>query len=579
MFGILEEASDIEGIQLFPLEPETSKAMDPVHPFTLIQDDSEYDEDGETAGSTPLVREGPQSVKDDQRNVYDFLSKTFKWEPLYDWDWLMQPERMAQSVDPAYQKIYDKGDYMERIKTQFQYMREAGIPIHILIGRRKYDTSSCYWGWPYNAAEWQNWLDQDFDANFDEIAPFVDKLSIVYDMRNPLDDKRLRELDMLEPYKGPSARCPQTVCPWSNDEISNCPFKRPNQSAQRRSRPRFSQKMAHKRVLRPQAVASSARLIPKIPGYPPTGENADDHPSDNDKPECTVLTPIHHLARQAVYAREAVGWLRFWSTYALCFTQLKSLHFHMPRFFDEVISGRLSRLLNQKKGWEVINYTNERQHMQTSEDLLHLLPKLHQLEFENKQESKIWPAGPFCSRTWFWAGAEVSWRQEYTIRGLASAMHVPNFWRGKYRILHDTDWVETKALEYEAVCKAVDRAEQARENEQEAESDDIRQDDKVKATYDRKQRDEQYVDILRNIGHYEWRQRLEGEIRALERHIQARTHDGAGGLMVSEEARFRKELNLLGQLQRDPTPIFGKSGSFRWSSFLIDKNDFKRALR
>lgn len=61
----------------------------------------------------------------------------------------------------------------------------------------------------------------------------------------------------------------------------------------------------------------------------------------------------------AAFIREAVGWHRFWSTYAPHFTQLTQLNMRMPSTFDSVGSVRLAKLLDAAKGWCDVHYANE----------------------------------------------------------------------------------------------------------------------------------------------------------------------------------------------------------------------------
>lgn len=59
----------------------------------------------------------------------------------------------------------------------------------------------------------------------------------------------------------------------------------------------------------------------------------------------------------------------------------------MPRCFDKVGSCALGKLLDPMDGWKMLVFAEERQHVQTRE----------QIRFFG---DKIWPAGKFVRRTW-----------------------------------------------------------------------------------------------------------------------------------------------------------------------------------
>jgi hypothetical protein len=404
-----------QSIRLFALESESwTRGLDPVHPLALLQTVDEMDGDtGKTYGGV--------NPDHDMGQVYKWLEQIFRWRPVFDWDWFMVPDNMRDTVDIAYTKLFGT-EYdtttsvlIKRIRTHFNLLREAGIPVHLLIGRRSEQQSSCYWGWPYNENKWQDWLTRDFDASLLDIAPLVDILSIFYELRNPLDKDKLEEINALSPYIRPSATCPSVICPWKEDDI--CPFhiQRKPQGHTNRISP-TKQKMANKQTLKPkrsqgQPTGYDRLANSSISAAPPVGENANDHPSDDSDSQDTPSIAVehanpHHLARRAVYTREAVGWQRFWSTYALRFTSLSCLRIRMPRSFDKIGSWRLAKLLNQEQGWQISVYTDERQHIQTAEDILSTLPG----GFEHEAEEKAWPAGRFVRRTWVWPRVDVQWK-------------------------------------------------------------------------------------------------------------------------------------------------------------------------
>jgi hypothetical protein len=400
-----------QSIRLFALEPESwERSLNPVHPLALLQTVDEADSDAEKTYRGV-------NTEDDIGEVYKWLEQAFHWRPVFDWDWFMVPDNMKNTVDTAYTKLFGT-EYcaatevvVKRIRTHFSLLKEAGIPVHLLIGRRSEEKSSCYWGWPYDEKKWQYWLGRDFDANLLNIAPLVDTLSIFYDLRNPLDEDKLEEIDALSPHIRPSATCPSVLCPWREDNV--CPFhiqREPQGHANRKSPTK--QKMANKQVLKPKKPQGQPKGYDRLANgslsAPPVGENANDHPSDDSDSEDAAVEHAnpHHLARRAVYTREAVGWQRFWATYALLFTSLSCLRIRMPRSFDKIGSWRLAKLLDQRQGWQISVYTDERQHIQTAEDILTTLPG----GFEHEAEEKVWPAGRFVRRTWVWPQVDVQWK-------------------------------------------------------------------------------------------------------------------------------------------------------------------------
>ncbi|KAF2751236.1 hypothetical protein M011DRAFT_473741 [Sporormia fimetaria CBS 119925] len=113
-------------------------------------------------------------------------------------------------------------------------------------------------------------------------------------------------------------------------------------------------------------------------------------------------TSLHQAALAAAYAREAVGWHRFWATYALEFENLTKLRLRMPAAFDEVAgSARLAKLL-EGPGWRQLVYMDERQRMQTEEDLSPTIARYGKEVFEHLPESMEVDTGRFVRRTWFW---------------------------------------------------------------------------------------------------------------------------------------------------------------------------------
>lgn len=204
------------------------------------------------------------------------------------------------------------------IEEQLRLMREAGIPIQILIGRRSPDQSSLYWGWPYGEDAWVRTLPMSYTSTLKRIAPLIDTLGIFYDMRNPLDEERLEEIDTLQPDHPPAAVCPRIVC--SQRSTGDCPYThRWNQ----RSTATVGQKMANRHGL--VSITSPTRkrrlrLASNITSNPPTGEDADEYTADDSDADILKIEPsLHHLARRAAYEREGpvgngsgVSTLRSW---------------------------------------------------------------------------------------------------------------------------------------------------------------------------------------------------------------------------------------------------------------------------
>lgn len=427
------------GAHLFGLDGEKERrSFDPIHPLTLTQVESKSGVKGGRDYST--------WSPDLLNAVYPWLEETFKWRPVFDWDWFMVPRDMVFTYDPSLVGIKDginsslvpevtaddeqsdwqahgkvvegpikKGKALEAalvaIKKQFAFLNEAGIPIHLLIGRRHPDVSSCYWGWPYTPRAWQDWKDEAFSTNLETIAQHVNILSIFYDLRNPLDFDRLSLIDAKRPQYGPEGQCPSRVCRLAPRETDKCPFVK-KYPALKNYHPR-PQTKAQRRPEKP--VDRPGLQFPKQgygglsmgdPTAPPTGEHAEDYAKDDDsETEDNKQWPLH-LARRSAWAREAVGWQRFWNVYATSFSNLTALRIRMPHSLDRAGSWRLARLLNKSNGWKMSTYTDERQHMQTEEDLLRdfndKVVRTPASVYMHKKESRIWPAGRFVRRSWVW---------------------------------------------------------------------------------------------------------------------------------------------------------------------------------
>jgi hypothetical protein len=370
--------------KLFALTPEWQEnSTNPIHPFALLQ---------RLPSRAVLNSEGAKNANSANLEpiVYKWLNTTFNWRPVFDWDWFIRPKHESTEEDTT--KIYDRlkqqrglndsysqvGDLVAEMAKHFEIMKGAGIPVHLLIGRRHPDFSTLYWGWPYDDSSWKKWLKAPFDSSLCTIAPLIDTLSVLYDLRNPLDEDRLQAIDSLsaEGSLVGSARCPRPVYPWAKtDQECPCP-----QRWHHGTSITHKQKMANKRYLK--ATSISFRLAPNMPSLPPTG-----HYAQEIDPNSFFDESLHEVARLAAYEREAVGWQRFWNTYATKFTDLSELNVRMPRCFDGVGSVKLARLLDPAKGWSMVAYADETGDVQAKADV------------EDGQE-KRWSAGGFVRRSW-----------------------------------------------------------------------------------------------------------------------------------------------------------------------------------
>jgi hypothetical protein len=321
-------------IIFYPLEPEwQAKSTNPIHPFALIQKNPYTPE-----GSAPIQRgeKFAEPLPTRSQDAYDWLNTTFHWRPVFDWDWFVKPdpEDQHRNLDVAYADMKyslevgggkaQSNALMAEIATQFQYMKDSGIPVHVLLGRRNPDESSLYWDWPYDAKAWEKSLTAPVEAGLKPVAAHIDTLSILYDFRNPLDERRLREIDDRRPYHGPDAHCPRLQCPWNNKD---CPFKKQwDQKSVPKAKGRANssgQKMANRQPL--VKPGSKHKLASNLPSCPPTGEDADNGTSENSNPGDYTPATLHHLATSAAFEREAVGWQSFWASHASQLTNLTEL--------------------------------------------------------------------------------------------------------------------------------------------------------------------------------------------------------------------------------------------------------------
>ncbi|KAH7063776.1 hypothetical protein BKA63DRAFT_428863, partial [Paraphoma chrysanthemicola] len=252
MFHAASKHIDFE---LFALKPEWQcQSENPIHPYALLQ---ELDEDGSSAIKVPEIS-SPE--------VYKWLNQKFHWRPVFDWDWFVKPDHTNYdgNLHPAHKNLRmdwprppPTQDFQDdlliiAIQKQFKLLDEAGIPVHILIGRRHPDGSSLYWGWPYDTEAWTKWLDAPFDASMRSIAPLISTLTVSYDLRNPLDEDYLREMDELHgsldqdeelARQTKLKRCVRPVCPWAAIG-EECPFcGEPEPSLQEKFKQKLSNNM------------------------------------------------------------------------------------------------------------------------------------------------------------------------------------------------------------------------------------------------------------------------------------------------------------------------------------------------
>jgi hypothetical protein len=337
--------------------------------------------------------------------TYEWLHTTFKWSPVFDWDCFVNPGPADRSDYTNLMQQYgfsiatDEGGtnsqyhaLIAEVSKQFQHMSAAKIPVHILLGRRHPDASYLYWGWPYDASVWEKSLQAPFDAGLKVIASQINTMSIFYDIRNPLDEQSLGEIDAKEPYQAPFGRCPRPQCPWKR---TDCPFEKQWRDPDPASQP---QKMPNGKVLNTFRF-SKYEPASNLSSCPLTGEATENRPYDSDKEDATPT--LHQLAQRAAYEREALGWQRFWTEYVSQMTSLSELRVRMPRCFDKVGSWGLSVLLGRAKHWKMIAHADEWQYVQSGEDLMDRVERDGAAGVcTHIAEEKAFPAGRFVRRTW-----------------------------------------------------------------------------------------------------------------------------------------------------------------------------------
>lgn len=482
--SLYDMVSRQKDFKMFALKPEwQNRSEEPLHPLALLQLESKQKFPDRTFAFS--------SSRISEQRVYQWLNETFNWRPVFDWDWFVKPDpaNAEQNLYPAYNVLrnewslealstagphYDK--LVVALANWFKVLKEARIPINILIGRRHRDGSSLYWGWPYDSKKWSQWLETPFDASLRTIAPLVDTLTVNYDLRNPLDDDRLVAIDELcgsgeEGFgRGNSfERCVRPVCPWAAMDVE-CPFCRQKTEAEMTG----GQKMANGQDLRPLRRQEkpfrktyTQKLASNLPGGPLVGEYAVDYhsgSSDTDAEHDDNAT-LHERARHAAFKREAVGWQRFWGEYAKEMANLTELRVRMPHCFDGIGSARLARLLRPKDGWTLRSHASERQHMQTGLDLRRTYSGSKRgSKFSHLPEARIWPAGRFVRRTWIRRDPSVAPRIETTELNRSDRFPKDNVLSAKAE-------AEAAKREREELEKAIKRAEHAARAEAELEQE------------------------------------------------------------------------------------------------------------
>ncbi|KAH7076152.1 hypothetical protein FB567DRAFT_596772 [Paraphoma chrysanthemicola] len=465
LVNMFHAASKRTDFKLFALQPEWQyQSENPIHPYALLQQLDEGD------SSVAKVRDMSSP------EVYQWLNQTFHWRPVFDWDWFVTPDHRNHdgNLHPAYKNLrmdwprppptegFHDDLLIIAIQKQFKLLDSAGIPVHILIGRRHPDGPSLYWGWPYDTEAWAKWLDAPLDASLRIIAPLISTLTVSYDLRSPLDEDRLREMDELCGSLNEDEelarhtklkKCVRPVCPWA--AIGNeCPFCGELEPSLQKE--------------------TKEKLSNNLPGNPPVGVYAADHRPDSDDTDADheAGSNIHKLARDAAYKREAIGWNRFWNEYADSMTTLKELRVRMPRCFDTTGSVRLARLLKSEKGWRRTSYANERQDLQSNINAENYY-RNGESTCTRTPEAKRWPAGSFVRRTWVRrdppAISSGKITELHRNEDDAEGLHEPNSTPHGGQIFEEEVEARTTRREAEELENAVNKAEVAALLEQELE--------------------------------------------------------------------------------------------------------------
>lgn len=510
-----DTAKEHPEIILFALQPEWQKrSTDPVHPLALVQ---AHRSNGVT---------GRASIRS---NVYAWLGKTFRWRPVFDWDWFVNPDPNNTKSDlpeqyehlrtfwNGYRELIDD-PIIDEIARNFQMMRDAGIPLHLLIGRRDSNGSSLYWGWPYKPTAWREWLDSPFEANMELIAPLIDTLTVSYDLRNPLDEDYSEGIDARDTGSDErgNAVCPRPVCPWKNTDRA-CPFGCQNKppSPTRSFTPSNTQKMANKKPISPGNRYKN-KLASQVPGNPPSGEYAQDWPVEEEDPEDgDANSSLHAKIRHAALNREAVGWQRFWSVYAPQLTNLSELRVRMPHCFDKIGSVRLANLFMSESHWHMVPYADERQHMQTLPDVSAFwnndADDDSDESFACVLEPKVWPAGRFVRRTWVRLPPQQT---SSSVEGGKRLYRMEDEAHPHTHYNNGDNEAEIEAREHEELERAIDRADAAATAVQEKENELKSQQQYPEPTSDPENNDIEahlqglYGRRIRRIAKEAWRKQL-----------------------------------------------------------------------
>ncbi|KAG9189311.1 hypothetical protein G6011_06179 [Alternaria panax] len=558
---------------IYSLKPEwQTNSTTPLHPFTMIQKYQPV-----PTLSMDQGRDYKEPTADRLKEAYAWLNTTFAWRPIFDWDYFVSSgrETVKGNLDIAFSSIhqqYKLGNPTKKnnevligeVAKQFQIMRDAGIPIHLLLGCRNSDESSLYWGWPYDSDKWEQSLKAPLDAGLAPVVAHIDTLSIFYDLRNPLDEQRLEEIDEKQPYRRPDACCPRPEDPWRLTK--NSPFKKQWQDRPSRICKRKTQKTANKKLL---GGKSCVPLASNLTSCPPAGEYADENPCDDPETDRSIPETLHQIARHAAFEREAIMWQRFWTKYAPQMTNLKELRVRMPQNFDGVGSWSLCKLLTPRKNWIMFGYADERGHMQTEEDLLHHVADDYNLHIHAAQD-KVWPAGRFVRRSW------ISWTPDHTdtagvvLHGGTGEAESPTPHpppSNKSTDQHKTSKPAEVKREKEQLAKAVKQARETARKEQELEaslplpsldclvkntpaiiptSEDI--EERLTGTYGRH---------IRGVAQKTWRAEMRGYIEQLEEGALARNETVYSLYKKSTEAQV-DEATIKRNVLRDTRELLRK---------------------
>ncbi|KAF2497535.1 hypothetical protein BU16DRAFT_580190 [Lophium mytilinum] len=374
--------------------------------------------------------------------IFRWLHDNLDWQPIFDWTPLIEHTLPTHDPSPDLPTpAVPTPQQLASIKAYFDMLRDASIPLHLLLGNRPDHASTLYWGSPFLPTPWQTWLTTPFNLHLKPIAPLIQTLSIFYALADPLSTPTLSTIAARDPLLDtipPSTLARRASPPGTSQQImaNKAPLAPP------RHLRRSPYPVLHARNC-PLAPPPGAIPFPlphtKLAGGPDAAF-PDTDPHDPHS--------LHALARAAAYEREALGWQRFWRAYALEFGALRALRIRMPKSFDNVSSWRLARLLEREVGWGMLLYFDERV---WAADSTH-----PPLKGRGAQPVRTRPGLTFVRRSWVW---DLSWlrgeKGKRRVRGVEFG--VRGFGQG--------DWDVTEAEEVKEERKAQNRADNARRAE------------------------------------------------------------------------------------------------------------------